>query len=169
MRRLLLLDDEINVLHALQRTLHQCHFATELRIETFTEPTQALVRAVEVDFDLVISDYHMPHMDGIEFLRRLRQLQPDAVRLILSASTDFDTVRRAINEVEILRFIPKPWQLSDLQEVILLGLARRDHSDAVKLKLGELTPRQLAERRLEADEPGITKVNWGEDGSVGLD
>ena len=169
MRRLLLLDDEANVLHALQRALHQCQLATDLRIEIFTDPAQALVRAVEVEFDVVISDFQMPQMDGIEFLRRFRQMQPDAVRLILSASTDFDTVKRAINEVEILRFIPKPWQLSDLQEVILLALARRENTDSVKLKLGELTPQQLAERQLEAEEPGITKVNWDTDGSVRLD
>ena len=124
MKRLLLLDDEPNVLHALQRTIQQFRSTTELRIEAFSDPAQALVRAVEVEFDVVISDYQMPQMDGIEFLRRLRQLQPDAVRLILSASTDFDTVMRAVNEVEILRFIPKPWQQSDLEEAISLALTR---------------------------------------------
>lgn len=169
MRRLLLLDDEINVLHALQRTLRQCRFARALRIEFFTDPEQALVRAGEIDFDVVISDFQMPGMNGVEFLQCLRQLQPDAVRLVLTASTDFETVKQAINVAQIFRYIPKPWASEELQEAVRLALAQRDESDRVGLQTGSLTAQQLDERRLEAAEPGITKVNWGPDGSVLLD
>ena len=152
MRRLLLVDDDVNVLHALQRSLRQCAFAAELRAELFNDPLQALLRAAEVDFDVAISDYQMPQMDGVTFLKKLRVLQPDVVRLVLSASTEFEIVKRAINEAEVFRYIPKPWQLSDLQEIIPLALARRDQLDASRLQLGELTPQQLAARRLEAEE-----------------
>ena len=169
MRRLLLVDDDVNVLHALQRSLRQCAFAREVRTELFSDPLQALARAAEVDFDVAISDYQMPQMDGITFLQQLRILQPDAVRLVLSASTEFDIVKRAINEAEVFRYIPKPWHLSDLQEIIPLALARRDQHDATRMQGGDLTPQQLAARRLEAEEGGITKVNWGPDGSVHLD
>ena len=166
MKRLLLVDDEQNVLNALLRMLRQCDFAQQLRIETFTDPLQALARAKEVAFDVAISDYQMPGMNGIVFLQRLRQVQPHVVRLVLSASTEFDIVMRAINEVEVFRYIPKPWQLSDLQQTIALALARREQTDLVQLQLGQMTQRELEERQLEADEPGITKVNWGPDGSV---
>ncbi len=140
MRRLLLVDDDVNVLHTLQRSLRQCAFAPGLRIELFSDPLQALARAAEVDFDVAISDYQMPQMDGMTFPNRLRILQPDAVRLVLSASTEFDIVKRAINEAEVFRYIPKPWQLSDLQEIIPLALARRDQLDATRMHLGDLTP-----------------------------
>ena len=169
MKRLLMVDDDINVLHALQRSLRQCTFAAELRAELFSDPLKALARAAEVDFDVAISDYQMPEMDGITFLKQLRILQPDTVRLVLSASTEFDIVKRAINEAEVFRYIPKPWHLSDLQQIIPLALARRDQLDVTRLQLGDLTPQQLAARRLEAEESGITKVNWGPDGSVHLD
>ena len=169
MRRLLLVDDDINVLHALQRSLRQCSFTNELRTEICVDPVLALKRASEVDFDIVISDYLMPQMDGIAFLKQLRVLQADAVRLILSASTEFEIVKRALNEAEIFRYIPKPWHLSDLQELIPLALARRDQLDETRVQLGKLTPQQLAARHLEAEESGITKVNWGPDGSVHLD
>ena len=87
---------------------------------------------------------------------------------MLSASTEFDTVMRAVNDAEVFRYIPKPWQLSDLQETLVLALARRDENDQTQLQLGQMTQRELEERQLEADEPGITKVNWGPDGSIML-
>ena len=168
MKRLMLVDDEPNVLHALQRMLRQCVFAQPLRIETFTDPLLALARAQEVEFDVAVSDYQMPGMNGVTFLQHLRLLQPHAVRLVLSASTEFDTVMRAVNDAEVFRYIPKPWQLSDLQETLVLALARRVENDQTQLQLGQMTQRELEERQLEADEPGITKVNWGPDGSVML-
>src|SRR5882724_6652487 len=122
MRRLLLVDDEINVLRALQRALHRHFRGEEMRVEICEDPVQALVRAGEVAFDLVISDYRMPPMSGVEFLKAIRNLQPDAVRLMLSASTDFDAVFNAINDAEVFRYITKPWQDSDLEEVIRLAL-----------------------------------------------
>lgn len=169
MRRLLLVDDDINVLHALQRSLRQCSFAASLRVDIFSDPLQALEYAREVEFDVAVSDFQMPQMDGITFLQRLRQLQPDVVRLVLSASTEFETVKRAINEAEVFRYIPKPWDLSDLQEIIPLALARRDQLDATRIQTGELTPERVALRRLEAQESGITQVKWGADGSVQLE
>jgi two-component system probable response regulator PhcQ len=169
MRQLLLLDDDPLILHALQRTLRQCKFSDEHRIEIFTDATEALARALEIDVDLVISDYQMPAMNGIQFLNRFRQIQPNSVRMVLSSSTEFDTAVRAINEAEVFRFIPKPWQRQELQQVIVLALARRDQNVALAREQTTMTSQELALRQLEADEPGITKVKWGADGSVLLD
>jgi two-component system probable response regulator PhcQ len=176
MRRFLLLDDEINILHALQRTLRQCLPAGDLRIEIFTEPEQALQRSVEVPFDVVVSDYRMPTMNGIDFLKMIKGIQPDAIRLVLSASTEFDTVMNAINQAEVFRFIAKPWQPDDLKNICELAFARRDQmiedrrlADELRAKRGQLTPQELEAKRLEAEEPGIMNVKWGADGSVHLD
>lgn len=169
MRRMLMIDDEINVLRALLRSLRQCSLADRLRIETFTDPQQALTRAAEVEFDIVLSDFQMPGMNGIEFLKCFRALQPEAIRLVLSASTEFDTVMRALNEAEIFRYLPKPWQPAELEAVIGQALARRDETDRIGVRIGTMTEQEIAARRLEADEPGITKVNWGPDGSVRFD
>ena len=169
MRRFLLVDDEIQVLHALQRTLRQTFGQDELRVEIFTDPEAALLRCGEVDFDIVVSDYRMPGMNGVEFLRMVRAIQPDAVRLVLSASTEFDAVMSAINQAEVFRYITKPWQANEIKDVLQLALAHRDQVDGQRVKLGELTPQQIESRRLEADEPGITKVDWGPDRSIHLD
>jgi DNA-binding NtrC family response regulator len=176
MRRLLLVDDEINILQALQRTLRQTFREEGFVMELHTDPLQALQRIDEVVFDFVIADFHMPQMNGVDFLEQVRDLQPDAVRLMLSACTDFDTVRKAVNRAEVFRYISKPWIATELEEIIRLSLVRRDKvmedrrlADQLRALCGELTLQELEARRLEEEEPGITKVNWGPDGSVLLD
>lgn len=176
MRRILLLDDEVNVLNALQRALRQCFPDNDVRIETFADPETALLCCAETVFDIAISDYRMPTMNGVEFLKTVKGIQPDTVRLVLSASTEFDTVMHAINTAEVFRYISKPWDPADLKTAIECAFVRRDQmieerrlADEMRATRGELTPQELEARRLEAEEPGITKVNWGEDGSVQLD
>lgn len=176
MRRLLLLDDEINVLHSLQRALRQCLATADVRIETFTDPEQALLRSGEMAFDVVVSDYRMPGMNGVDFLAAVKGIQPDAVRLVLSASTEFEAMMNAINRAEVFRYIAKPWQMDELKNTFELAFARRDQmveerrlADEARAQRGELTPQEIEAKRLEAEEPGITKVKWGADGSVHLD
>jgi DNA-binding NtrC family response regulator len=176
MRRLLLLDDEPNVLQALQRALRQCFPTGDLTVETFTDPERALLRCGETSFDVVVSDYRMPGINGIDFLRMVKGIQPDAIRVVLSASTEFDTVMQAINQAEVFRYIPKPWQSDELVNTINLAFTRHDEvaeerrlAEEQRQKLTDMTPQELEARRLEAEEPGITKVNWGPDGSVRLD
>lgn len=171
-----MVDDEINMLRALQRTLRHFMLDEKLQIEIYTDTHQALARSSEVAFDIVISDYRMPDMNGVEFLKAYQRIQPDTVRLMLSASTEFHILMAAINQSEVFRYITKPWQDAELKETILLALARRDKAgedlrlfDQLRVQFGEMTPQELEAKRLEAEEPGITKVNWGPDGSVHLD
>ncbi len=173
MRRILLVDDDPNVLHALVRALRVSLKIDALRIETFTDPRLALARCAEFGFDIVISDFRMPDMSGIEFLLELKLIAPNTVRMILSASTEFETVMSAINEAEVFRYIAKPWIIAELDENIRLALEYRDKmledqhlADQLRVQSGTLTPQELEARRLEEDEPGIMQVNWAPDGSI---
>ncbi|OHC66448.1 MAG: hypothetical protein A3H93_16745 [Rhodocyclales bacterium RIFCSPLOWO2_02_FULL_63_24] len=127
--RLLVVDDDQHVLNALRRELlRPPHIGTEgIEIETFRLPTEALQRAAEADgyFDAAIVDYHMPDMDGIVFLDRLRDLQPDAVRLLLTGSIDADGAIAAINAARVDHLIAKPWHEYDLKSRIALALHQR--------------------------------------------
>jgi DNA-binding NtrC family response regulator len=121
MKKILLVDDEQNVLNALRRELKD-HFETE----TFDNPLSALERCREAQFDLVIADYKMPEMNGIEFLKQFGILQPDAARLVLSGEADIDALVRTINETHIYRFLAKPWEKAELLSSIRHALAYRE-------------------------------------------
>ena len=93
----------------------------------------------------------MPHLDGISFLKRFAQLQPHAVRLMLTDSADFDTAQRAVNDAGVFRYLCKPWLDDELAEHVEAALS---HS---------LT---MQRERLQNLQPGITHVNWGPNGAA---
>jgi DNA-binding NtrC family response regulator len=170
--RILMVDDEENILRALRRALAPEGY----QVEDFTRPQAALERARSVDFDLVISDYRMPGMDGVAFLRAFKGIRPDAARIIVSGQTDLEGLQAAINQAEIYRFISKPWEQYDLRTTIRQALAHR----AVEIENRRLADRvrrqqtQLDEQgrlldRLEKEFPGISDVRRTADGAVVLD
>lgn len=179
MSRLMLVDDEPNILSSLRRTLHSMPtetFGGPLTVETFNSPIDALARASEQAFDLVISDYRMPEIDGVTFLERLRAIQPDIARIILSGFADLAALIEAINRAQIFRFVSKPWSDIDLQLAISQALNHRNLvlenarlADQVRVQQGHLTRAALALKELEAAYPGITVVKRGADGGIELD
>jgi two-component system probable response regulator PhcQ len=181
MYRIMFVDDEQNILNALRRLFvspsMQDSGNPEFQVETFISPRLALQRAGDgAAFDLVISDYRMPEMDGVAFLKAFRQIQPHAERLILSGYADLEALVGAINEAQISRFISKPWHDYELKAAVAQALAHRDLlrdnqqlADQVRLQIGVISKQEMALRRLEEESPGITKVHWGEDGSVIFD
>jgi DNA-binding NtrC family response regulator len=181
MYRIMLVDDEQNILNALRRLFSSPAFkgstSFEFQVETYSSPLLALQRArVGASFDLVISDFRMPEMDGVAFLKEFRQIQPNAERLILSGYADLEALVGAINEAQIFRFIAKPWNDFELKSAVAQALAHRDLlrenqrlADQVRMQVGVISKQEMALRRLEEESPGITKVHWGEDGSVIFD
>ena len=121
MNKILLVDDEQNVLNALRRELNK-HFD----IEAYTNPVEALECCKVMHFDLVVADYQMPEMNGIEFLKLFGKLQPDAARLVLSGQADIDALIRTINETHIYRFLAKPWDQLELLSSIQQALNYRN-------------------------------------------
>lgn len=178
---ILLLDDEENILRSLERLLRitPCTYNGEvfpLQIEAFTSAHAALERARNTAFDLFLSDFRMPEMSGVEFLKATLELQPDAARLVLSGYADLNSVIGAINEAHIYRFLSKPWNDYELVSSVAQALGYRrllvenKHlADQARFEKGAISAEELERRRLESLEPGITRVNWGEDGSVILD
>lgn len=163
MRRILIVDDEQNVLNSLVRAL-RLHRDGELEFETFNDPYEALKRCALAEFDIVISDFNMPQMTGVEMLSAIKQIAPATVRMMLSAATEFGTVTSAINEAEVFRYISKPWDNAQLLTDIDAALEQRDR---LKAEYDRLTsPEARAARDLENEEPGLTKVKWGPNGEI---
>lgn len=169
MCRIMIVDDEENILRAVRRVLSE----NGRDIETFSDPQEALRRTHVANFDVVISDYRMRGMDGVRFLSELKRLQPEAERIILSGHADMEGLVSAINEAEIFRFISKPWHDYDLVLGVRHALSHRAMltenrrlADQVRSQRQEIDQYQAALKKLEEDYPGITKVNWGENGEV---
>ncbi len=158
MKRLLIVDDETPVLHALRRLLQRHFGPQQLGVEVCNDPLQALQRLQQARFDVLISDYRMPRLDGMTLLASARELDPRTVRMMLSAATDFGTVLAAVNRAGVFRYIPKPWSepqlVADLRAALAFDPCAAPSSD------------ELERRRLEALEPGITQVEWGPNGEV---
>ena len=100
-------------------------------------------------------------------------IQPNAVRMILSASSDSENLMRAVNDAEVFRYLLKPWDEKDLLGHVRAALERADQirheselANVGRHEFGELSATELERRRLEALEPGLTHVAWGPNGEV---
>lgn len=168
----MLVDDDALVLRALERAMLPLFHGEDVRLETFSDPELALLRCGEVWFDVVMSDYRMPGLNGAEFLQVVKRLQPDAVRIVLSASSDFGEVSNAINRAEIFRYLAKPWEAQELRAIFAQAFERFDQAREIRRRLDgapRLSAEELELRKLEEEEPGITFVRRGPDGAVYLE
>lgn len=102
---LLLVDDEPNILSALRR-LFRPHGYQILTAESGAEGLEILAQHT---INLVISDMRMPEMDGVAFLKAVKERSPGTIRILLTGYADFNSTVDAINQGEIYRYISKPW------------------------------------------------------------
>jgi response regulator RpfG family c-di-GMP phosphodiesterase len=95
-------------------------------VSCFEHAEAAVQEAHEQQYDVVICDYAMPGQDGIEVLRALRELQPDAVRILISGVADMDVLVNAVNKAGVSYFVGKPWHDYELRIAIDRALAHRE-------------------------------------------
>ena len=119
---LVVVDDEEMVLTSLRSFLT---LETDYEVLSFDAPDKALAAVREQSIDLVISDYLMPAMTGIDFLLEVKKLQPFATRILLTGYADKENAIKAINEVGLYQYIEKPWDNEELKLVIQNGIERR--------------------------------------------
>lgn len=117
--KILCVDDEKNVLRSLERLLMD----EDYEIITATNGDDALTLLAEQSgVQLVISDYRMPGMDGVDFLKQVNERWPETIRIVLSGFADTASIVGAINEGQIYKFIPKPWNDDELKVTIAKAL-----------------------------------------------
>jgi response regulator RpfG family c-di-GMP phosphodiesterase len=117
----LLLDDEVMVATTLKSLLQ---LETSYRILSFSEPGKALTALEQEPVDVIVSDFMMPGMDGITFLKRARELRPVATRVLLTGYADKENAIRAINEAGLYYYLEKPWDNEHLKLIIRNGVER---------------------------------------------
>lgn len=102
--KVLFVDDEDNILSAFKR-----QFRKNFSIETAQSGEEGLnLLHTKGPFAVVISDFRMPGMDGIQFLSRASEIALDTVRIMLTGHADLNTAINAVNEGKIFRFLTKP-------------------------------------------------------------
>lgn len=148
---LFIVDDEMMVTSSLQTMLG---IETSHTIHCFNNPLDALEQVTVIRPDVIISDFSMPGMDGITFLRNVKQRLPEATLILLTGYADKESAIEAINSVGIYRYIEKPWDNEELKISINNGLERSHLIGDLKQSVADLTQARAeleqANQRLEA-------------------
>jgi len=132
---IIIVDDEDVVLRSLSSLLS---LETDYEIHTFVSPFAALDVFKDIHVDLVISDFLMPEMNGLELLAAIKRRYPDVVRVLLTGYADRENAIRAINEVGLFQYLEKPWDNDQLILLIKNGLNQRRLERTLIDKVGEL-------------------------------
>lgn len=116
---ILLVDDEVNILSAYTRNLRN-----KYNVITSSKPEEAiqLFRKSEDPIKVVVSDFKMPVMDGVQFLYLVKNISPETIRIILTGYAELKTAIKAVNEGNIFRFLTKPCPVEILEKAIEAGI-----------------------------------------------
>ncbi|MCH7681846.1 SpoIIE family protein phosphatase [candidate division KSB1 bacterium] len=126
----MVVDDEEMVTKTLAAFLA---LETDYQVVTFQSPQEALKSLKQKPVDIVISDFLMPDMDGLQFFTEVKKLYPDVARILLTGYADKENAIKAINQVGIYQYIEKPWDNEALKMAIRNGI----QSGSLKKVLGE--------------------------------
>lgn len=119
---ILIVDDEPNILKSLKRLM----IDTDYKVLSADSGESGLDLLERCEAHLVISDYRMPGMNGVEFLTKVREKYPATMRLILSGFADATAVVEAINDGQVYKFMPKPWNDQELLTTIKRAFEQYD-------------------------------------------
>lgn len=113
----LLVDDEESILSALKRRL-----ARNWDVHCALSAKEAFEKLEQKPCALVVSDLHMPAMDGIEFFTQLHRTHPNTIRIMLTGDQDRSSLIRAINQGHVYRFLNKPCPAESVELALQDGL-----------------------------------------------
>ena len=136
-------------------------FKTLLKVEGFSDahffnsPKDALTFLKDNQPNLVISDFLMPEMNGLEFLSEVKKLYPEVSKILLTGYADKENAIKAINEIGLYRYIEKPWNNDDLIINIKNGIERSYLLSELRQKISEL---EEAKKELEKYSHNLEQI-----------
>src|SRR5215831_8292135 len=133
---ILYVDDEPANLRAFTRAFRDADFIA--KIHTAASPDEGLAIMDREEIAVVVSDQRMPVMSGTEFLGRVVETHPDAVRILLTAFTDVGTILEAINRGHVYHFVTKPWEVEELRLILRRAVEHHAMTVALRQKSHEL-------------------------------
>ena len=155
---LLFVDDEANILAALKRVFRKSGY----EIHTASSGQEGLEILEQLPVDLVMSDQRMPGMTGVEFLKKVKELYPHTIRIVLSGYSEIGTITSAINEGEVFRFVSKPWNDEELKQTIEHSLEQRKLRKQNELLLKKVSEQNEKLRILNEDLERLVRERTGE-------
>jgi len=132
---IVLVDDEEMVVTSIKSFLT---LETDYEVVGFTTPAEALTYIESNRVDVIVSDYLMPDMDGISFLAKVKEIQPEATRILLTGYADKENAIKAINDVGLYQYIEKPWDNDALLNIVRNALEEKSLRHALATKVHEL-------------------------------
>ncbi len=162
MMRILFVDDEANLLQAMQRALH--HMRNEWCMEFAASGAAALANLAKTPADVIVSDMRMPGMDGWQLLAEVKMRYPQTVRLILSGHADASSIMRAVGVAH--QYLAKPCESAVLKAAIAQTLSLRQllSSDRLAPLAGDVdvlpsTPKTFQDMLACLQRPGVQSVD----------
>jgi response regulator RpfG family c-di-GMP phosphodiesterase len=130
-----IVDDEEMVITSIRAFLR---LETDYHIHGFTNPEEAVKFLEHQPVEVIVTDYLMPRMNGIQVLAKAKDLQPEATRILLTGHADKQSAIQAINEVALFQYLEKPWENAALLLVINAGIERARLIRSLREKVSEL-------------------------------
>ncbi|MFQ5499697.1 MAG: response regulator [Candidatus Zixiibacteriota bacterium] len=155
----LFVDDEPNILRSLKRMFRSESFA----IMTADNGRDALDIMNHNNIQVLVTDNLMPEMTGVELLRKVKDISPKTVRIILSGHSDMNAVLNAVNEGEAFRFMLKPWNDLDLKACVSLALAHYKLIESNDLLVKELQEKSRLLDTIRAHHPELFTATQPQD------
>ena len=124
-------------------------------VHLFNNPCDAIDFLRENKPDLIISDFMMPEMNGLEFLREAKKLYPEVSSILLTGYADKENAIKAINEIGLYKYIEKPWDNDDLIMNIKNGIERSHLLEDLRNKINEL---EVAKTQLQEYSQDLEKI-----------
>jgi serine phosphatase RsbU (regulator of sigma subunit) len=149
---ILIVDDEDIVITSLKSFLI---LETDYQIITKLSPDEALEFLDKNQVDLVISDFLMPKMNGVEFLSRVKKIFPEVPLILLTGYADKDNAIKAINDVGIFQYVEKPWDNNQLLMIIKNGLSNKGLKETLGFKLKELEQVMIEKEKISHSAEAI--------------
>lgn len=124
MSKILVIDDEQMITDTLSTLIEM---VLDYEVLTINDPEQLLNSDIlnQQDFDMVISDFMMPKMDGIDVLKAIKQVQPNVVPILLTGYSDKTNAIKSINEVGLYYYLEKPWDNDQLVTIVKNGIEKK--------------------------------------------
>ena len=143
---ILYVDDEPENLRVFELT-----FKRDFKILTATSAEEGLRILNENPVALVLSDQRMPSMTGVDFLARVRDIDPKTVRVLVTAYGDVEILKQAINDGSIYRYVAKPWDPADMKLTLQRGIESYALDQERHALLEELTLLNRLSRSLHSE------------------